>query len=556
MQLVVVEMNMNRHTEQEWQFAARDLESARHWLAARPQQTSERRFTPRPTLNMQDTYYDSPDWMIFRAGYALRVRRARAVDDAGQGIDEGETEITLKSLHRPNGGLATRTEFSESIGSANLQEVLARSEGIGGRIRELVGSRPLAALFRANTRRERQHLLEADTDLPLAEVDLDETSIETADGHARELRRVEVECINAEPEALSPLVEELRDAAQLTPAQKSKFRAGLEAAGLDPATPQSIGNVEIAATQPFAEAQLALLRRYFSAALSKEAGVRAGSATAVHEMRVAARHLDVLLRIFRGYGPTWAVASRGRLRGMIKCLGAVRDSDVQIAFLDSVLTPLSHEARKPFAPMRDRLVAQQAKARTRALQILDSPGIQSWMRDWQQHLRDATPGSARAQQVATARVARELIREQSRRLRKRADRIGQDSSPADFHEVRIHAKRLRYTLDAFASLYGPAARRFVGALAKLQTVLGEYQDSTVREQRFTELVANGPRLPSSTSFMVGRLVERDARAFERCGERFSKAYRRTRRRRWRELTDVMKSVEDAASPATGSPAIE
>ncbi len=96
----------------------------------------------------------------------------------------------------------------------------------------------------------------------------------------------------------------------------------------------------------------------------------------------------------------------------------------------------------------------------------------------------------------------------------------------------------------------------MGALAKLQTVLGEYHDSTVREERFTELVADGPRLPSSTSFMVGRLVERDVRAFERCRQKFSKAYRRTRRRRWRELTDVMKSVEDAAAPATGGPAIE
>jgi CHAD domain-containing protein len=250
------------------------------------------------------------------------------------------------------------------------------------------------------------------------------------------------------------------------------------------------------------------------------------------------------------------VASRGRLRGLIKSLGTVRDSDVQIAFLDSVLGPLSSEARKPFTPMRERLVAQQTKARARALQTLDSPGIQNWMRDWQQHLRDATPGSARAQQAATGLVARQLIREQSRRLRKRADRINEHSSPDDFHEVRIRAKRLRYTLDAFASLYGPAAKGFVGALAKLQTVLGEYHDSTVREQRFTEMVADGPRLPSSTSFMVGRLVERDARAFERCRQRFSKAYRRIRRRRWRELTDVMKIVEDGAAPATGSPAIE
>ena len=94
-----------------------------------------------------------------------------------------------------------------------------------------------------------------------------------------------------------------------------------------------------------------------------------------------------------------------------------------------------------------------------------------------------------------------------------------NASADDFHEVRIRAKRLRYTLDAFASLYGDAAQEYIGALARLQTVLGEYHDSNVREQRFAELVSRGPRLPSSTSFMVGRLVERDASAAEQCRKR-------------------------------------
>ena len=110
-----------------------------------------------------------------------------------------DTEITLKSLHRPQDGLARRTEVSEQVGNADLAEVLERDNGIGGRIRELVGSRPLTPLFHARTRRERQQLLEADSDLPLAEIDLDETSIEAPSGQARELRRVEVECIHADP---------------------------------------------------------------------------------------------------------------------------------------------------------------------------------------------------------------------------------------------------------------------------------------------------------------------------------------------------------------------
>ena len=353
---------MNRHTEQEWQFAAQDLGSARHWLAMQPQEASERHCAPRPTLTMQDTYYDSADWMIFRAGFALRVRKS----------DSSDTEITLKSLHRAQDGLARRTEFSEQIGGADLAEVLARDNGIGGRIRELVGSRPLKALFHAHTRRERQQLLEADSDLPLAEIDLDETSIEAPSGQARELRRVEVECIHADPGAVSPWVEQLRAAAQLQPVEVSKFRAGLEVAGLTPAAPESLGSTAITASQPFAEAQLATLRRYFAQMLDKEAEVRAGSATAVHEMRVAARHLDVLLRVFRGFGPRWAVSTRGRVRGLIKALGAVRDCDVQLGFLDATLASLDPEARQA---LRTGACKARSTARHGALTVAAYPGL-------------------------------------------------------------------------------------------------------------------------------------------------------------------------------------
>ena len=228
--------------------------------------------------------------------------------------------------------------------------------------------------------------------------------------------------------------------------------------------------------------------------MGKEAEVRAGSVTAVHEMRVAARHLDVLLRVFRGYGPTWAVASGARVRGLIKALGAVRDCDVQIAFLDSALASRDGEERNAFAPIRERLISQQAKARARLLRRtrltadarLD-PGMAA------APARGDPRQRARTAQPSPAVVARELIREQARRCASGRDRIDDECQRADdFHEVRIRAKRLRYTLDAFASLYGDAAKAYIGALARLQTVLGEYHDSTVREQRFAELVSQWP----------------------------------------------------------------
>jgi inorganic triphosphatase YgiF len=130
--------------------------------------SDERRLATQPTLDLTDTYYDSPDWMIFRAGFALRMRN-----------DGEKTEVTLKSLSPAHDGLARRTEFSQRVDGADMDVVVASANGIGERIRELIGERPLTALFTANTRRERQHLLEAGSDIALAEVDLDDTSIET-----------------------------------------------------------------------------------------------------------------------------------------------------------------------------------------------------------------------------------------------------------------------------------------------------------------------------------------------------------------------------------------
>jgi triphosphatase len=524
---------MNPHTEQEWQFSAPTLSAARDWLAAQPHEPGARRFKVRPTLELHDTYYDSSDFMIFRAGFALRMRHALG------GLEGDVNEITLKSLQPSRDGFARRSEFSEQVPEADIDSVLVRPDGIGERIRELVGARPLEKLFDARTRRERQQLIEADNELPLAEVDLDETSIETASGTAQKLQRVEVECLNAEPAALSSWVEQLRTAAGLEPVVQSKFRTGLAAAGLDPAPTIDLGPTGIAASQSFAESQLALFRRYFIAVFDQEPRVRAGAGPAVHEMRVAARHLEVLLRICKGFGPAWAMSARGALRKLVKLLGEVRDCDVQLAHLEGSAASLEASDRANLRPLLDRLERRRGKARERLLRYFDSPRMREWTAKWLDNLRAGTAGGPRAVSASTGEVARDLIRAQARNLRKRADKLRKDSPPDEYHEVRIRAKRLRYALDAFADLYGSAAGNYARVLARLQNILGTFNDAALRSSQFAELVSKARHLPPSTSFLIGRMVERDVREFDRCRRQFPRAYRRLRRRRWRELLAAM-----------------
>jgi CHAD domain-containing protein len=132
-------------------------------------------------------------------------------------------------------------------------------------------------------------------------------------------------------------------------------------------------------------------------------------------------------------------------------------------------------------------------------------------------------------------------------LHKHADGLIGDETRDEFHKVRIRTKRLRYALDAFGSLYGDPAREYLTALAKLQHVLGEYHDSAVRAGSFAELVSSGRSVPAATSFLVGRLVERDQGEIRKWQRKFSRAYRRTKRRRWRELLTAMRDAERVAA---------
>jgi CHAD domain-containing protein len=526
-------MRNTARREMEWQFSAEGLEGTRAWIAQQPSSYSERRFVPRAPIELRDTYFDSADWLVFRAGFALRLRQMREESGAES------SELTLKSLAPARSGFASRLEFSEPVPAGDLAAAMGGIDGLGEKLRGIVGSRPLVLLFSAHTRRERQLLLEAETELPLAEMDLDQTSIESPDGRTCQLLRVEVECVNAEPAVLVPLVEKLSAVAGLKPATQSKFSLGLDVAGLASSLPLAIPKRPVTATQTFALSQLAILGRYFREVLDLEAAARTGSATAIHEMRVAARHLDVLLRAFGPHGPLWAVRSRDAIRALVMALGRVRDCDVQLGYLDAIE---KRQVNEPIAvkPIRERLQRERIAASAALEQSLDSAGTRDWMQQWRQELAKPDVAGHAPDAQNTAVMARDLVRAQARKLRKRADRIDEDSTADDYHEVRIRAKRLRYIVDAFAPLYGPAGAEYLEALARLQDILGNYHDASVRTQRFRKLAA-ADSITGAESFALGRLVESDAAALAACRDEYPRAWKRVRGKRWRALESAMKT---------------
>lgn len=208
--------------EIEWQLATDDLTAVREWLHSH-REVAGVRIEPLPRHCLRDTYLDTADWRIFRAGYALRVRRA-----------DSRAEATLKSLRSARSDLADRREVTEAL-PLERPEPTESVGPLGTWVRERIGVTPLRMLFRADTSRERFAVCPTAPNGAAAEIALDETrllgSTETPLGH---LLRVEVEVRDGPPEALLPLIGALRQSCALVLAGENKFAAGLRAAALVP----------------------------------------------------------------------------------------------------------------------------------------------------------------------------------------------------------------------------------------------------------------------------------------------------------------------------------
>jgi CHAD domain len=100
------------------------------------------------------------------------------------------------------------------------------------------------------------------------------------------------------------------------------------------------------------------------------------------------------------------------------------------------------------------------------------------------------------------------------------------------HAARKAAKRTRYAAEAAVPVGGKAAGRFAARMAKVQSVLGDHQDTIVgrRESRSLGIAAH---LAGESAFTYGLFYGRDACRGEGLEPRALTAWHRASRRKYR-----------------------
>ena len=525
--------------EVEWQLACTDLGSVRRWLADHGT-IDGLVLEPRSTLQIFDTYLDTDDWRIHRAGFALRIRS-----------EAGKSEATLKSLHSASAEVADRGELSEALeGSAS--ESLRQSIGpVGARVHAVSGAHALMPLFEVRTSRQRFGVRREDEAQQLGEIALDETVISRPHGEPQtSMQRVEVEALTEVREPLQSLVKSLRSDCALEAASDTKYSQGLKSVGLAPGPAPEFAPATVDASMSIVEVALANLRRYLSAWNLHEPGARLGDdPEALHDLRVAGRRLDAVLRQFRSSLPASFPEIRPTLKKVLRTLGEARDLDVALIELEAFGRGLPKSDRESIEPLKRHLASERGRARGRMLSVLDSVSVQKDLQHLTSLLAAPSAASQQPSPELALNVAPDMVRRRYRKVRKGADLLTLDSSMAAYHGVRGQAKKLRYALEAVAVIYGKPADEMLRALRRWQEKLGVQQDAAVASRRLQALAGAPPKgIPPATLFLMGRFAEHYASAAARARKSHAKAYRKVRGK-WKRLRLIFEDLAVSHTPA-------
>jgi CHAD domain-containing protein len=532
---------MQDHQEVEWQFDALDIRPVSRWLEG-DSWGRDPSVATGETREISDGYFDTDDWRIYRAGYALRIRRARGK----------KTEATMKRLASANGktGLRRRREISEPLDDADPETLNGATGPVGDRVRALTGPETLRPLFEVRTRRSAHHLLL--DGFRAGEIALDETAIPLDEEEPARLRRVEVEVDPETLDRLEPFVERLREECKLSPAVVSKYESGLFARGISPPSPPDFGPTEVDGSLTTGEFAFRVLRKQFGIFLAHEPGTRIGDdPEELHDMRVATRRMRAAIKIFEGALPVRSRAFRDSLKWVAGALGEVRDLDVQLGRLENWVSDAAPEDQDPLLALRAVLEGQRAKARKAMLRVLDSRRYEKLLAAFAGFLQKGPSRRAAGARRPIMEAAPDLVRKPYRKVRKLGDPLTEESSGEEFHELRKKGKRLRYALEFLSGIYGEPIKEFIGPLKDLQDVLGDHQDAEVATSHLRELsVATGRRrrLPPETIFVMGGISYRYEIQARELRTRFPEAYRTAVRKKWKKLWGVLEKTNPQQWP--------
>lgn len=203
---------------------------------------------------------------------------------------------------------------------------------------------------------------------------------------------------------------------------------------------------------------------------------------AVHDMRVASRRTRTALELFSACFPARRVKQwNKRLRRVTRALGQARDTDVQVEFLRSFLkTTADRKLREGIRRLLLRLRQQRSRLQDDVVTALNRFETHGDLAQMQAALLQIKARGHQAPSEPVWQLARQAIRSQLEQMLAYEPYVQKPECIDQLHLMRIAAKHLRYTMEAFNTpLYEGALDDAIDAAKQVQRRLGEIHDCDV-----------------------------------------------------------------------------
>jgi CHAD domain-containing protein len=300
--------------------------------------------------------------------------------------------------------------------------------------------------------------------------------------------------------------------APVIPAVSARRPRPGQAPPLRPA-PAPIAGTKPRASASAAEVVTAYLKVNVAKLRSLEPKVRADEFDSVHQMRVATRRLRSTLRSFgKVIPPARTEKAAAELKWLGGLLGEARDAEVLSKHLHDRLEPFPAELL--IGPVQARVqgyfAPRRASGREELIKAFDSERYADLLADLDRLALDPPLGpqaAAPARDVLPAAV-RKVYRQASKRMRRARHEPAGPGRDVALHKARKSARRARYAAEAASPAAGRQARTFAKQMKKVQSVIGDHQDTVIARQAARDL-GIGAHLAGENAFTYGLLYEHE-----------------------------------------------
>jgi CHAD domain-containing protein len=458
------------------------------------------------------TWFDTFDWLLYRAGLLLEYVPARRGG-----------ELRLAAAANPDQSLVCQPVTGWRPGSPHPVTDLPDDGPLAARIAAIVFPRallPVAAVAGAVTV---TRLLNADGKT-VARLILESPAVVSAD-RPRLPPRLAITEVRGYPGQARRAARIVAQAPGIQPADDAILTDALAALGRRPGDYSSKIDAPVSEAMPAAESIAVILLRLLDTLEANVGGViRDVDTEFLHDMRVSVRRTRAALKLLGGVLVAAAAVTEdelGRFTADFKWLGDLttptRDLDVHLLGFDGLAAGLVAARPEDLEPLRSFLHRRRSREYRALVRGLRSPRFEALTAEWRKTLlaaRDAESIEPQGAGPGRSGTTRELTADRTLRTFRRVARRGGAITPASphesLHDLRKRCKELRYMLEFFAPLHDPATYgKVVSDLKRLQDCLGQFQDSEVQIaeiRTLAEAMLAADAAPAVTLLAMGEIT--------------------------------------------------